>query len=293
MNRRSVSLAAVGATAMVAQFTVHCGEKAPPTVETASLDGAVARVGDIAITPVQVAWVAAGSGISPRQAMDELVGDALASLGALARGFDSDRAVAWERTAVLARQVPLRFAKEAAQQGPPTDDELASVRVVHAVVMRSPTLREEDALTLARSIRQAVSQARSADEFVQRADAVPHVHASVVAQNVGPFAADGVDATGGEVDAGFVAAAFALRTPFEVSPIVATPFGWHVLQLVERRAPSDPAEVAARREALAGAVQTLRSRMRLDALLRTLRSTAHVETAVSADEIMARAMASP
>jgi hypothetical protein len=273
---------------------VHCGEKPGSPIESGPLDGAAARVGSVAISPSQVSWVAAAKGESVRQALDDLVADSLAAQGAVARGLDSDPAVAWARTTALARRIPARLASEAVEQGPPSDDELANVLVVQAVVMRSPTLREEEALSLAASIRQAVAQAHTADEFIKRANAVPHSNAKVVAQSVGPFAADGVDASGNELDADFVAAAFALKTPLESSPVVATPFGWHVLQLLERTRPSGTSEAAARRSSdFSAAVRNLRSRIRLAALLRELRSSRRVEIAVSADEMTARAAASP
>jgi hypothetical protein len=287
--RRALLISAIAVAALV-----HCGGKAPPAVERAPLDdGAVARVGDVAIPPSLVAAVAGAQGLSAREALDELVGDALAAQGASARGFAAVPSVAWAQTTALARGIPSRFADEASRAGPPSDDELASVLVVQAVVLRSPTLREEDALALARTTRQAVAGARSADEFVKRANSVPRSNATLIAQTVGPFAADGIDPSGAELDAGFVAAAFALRTPFDPSPIVATPFGWHVLELVERKTPASAAEAEAQRGAHAGAVRNVRSRMRLEALLRVLRSNGHVETDPAADDLMARATASP
>jgi hypothetical protein len=287
--RRALLISAAAVAALV-----HCGGKPPPAIERARLDdGVVARVGDVAIPPSLVAVVAGAKGLSAREALDELVGDALAAQGARARGFAADRSVAWAETAALARGIPSRFADEATRAGPPSDDELASVLVVQAVVLRSPNLREEDALALARTTRQAVTGARTADEFVKRANAVPRSNAKIIAQTVGPFAADGIDPSGAELDAGFVAAAFALRTPFDPSPVVATPFGWHVLELVERKAPASAAEAEMQRGALAGAVRNVRARMRLESLLGALRSNGHVETNPAADELMAHATASP
>jgi hypothetical protein len=252
----------------------------------------VARVGDVTIPPRLVAEVAATKGISARDAVSDLVIDALAAQGARARGLDADPAVAWAGTAALARRIPARLAVEAADEGPPKDAELASVLVANAVVLRSPTLREHEALIIAENVRRAVAGARTVDDFVSRANAVSHHEAKLVAQPIGPFAADGADPGGGVLDAGFVAAAFALRTPFEVSPVIVTPFGWHVVELIERTPPAD-SDLEARRTALAGAVRAMRSRMRLDALLRELRSSARVETGARVDDLMARATASP
>jgi hypothetical protein len=220
------------------------------------------------------------------------VRDALAAQGALALGADHDPAVTWQTTSALARRVPQHLFDVAAAQGPPTDDELALVSVVHAVVMRSATLREQDALALAATIRQAVAGARSAEEFQARASAVAHPHAQVVVQPIGPFGADGRDAhDGGELDPGFVAAAFALRAPLDTSPIVTSPFGWHVIQLVERKAPEG--SMADRARDLGPDVARMRARMQIDAALRARADLAKVEVSVGADALMAQATAAP
>jgi hypothetical protein len=199
--------------------------------------------------------------------------------------------VSWQTTSALARRVPGQLLDAAAAEGPPRDDELAQMVVEHAVVMRSANLREEDAIAVAAAIRQAVVGARSADDFQARANAVAHPHAQVIVQAVGPFAADGTDASGGTLDAGFVAAAFALKTPLETSPIVASPFGWHVIQLIERRpGEGSPAERAL---ALGPAVIRMRARGRVDALLRAKTPAAKVEISGAADTLMARATPGP
>lgn len=271
----------------------ECGAKAPAPVAGASLEGAVARVGRTVLPPSLVADIEAATGASADEAIRDLVGDALAAEGAHERGIDRDPGVSWERVAALARRVPEHLADEARGQGPPSDDELASVLVVQVVVLRAPTLREEDALFLANAIRQAVLGARNVDEFIARAQSIAHPHARVIAQPVGPFVADGGDPQGGKLDSEFVAAAFALRTPRETSPIVATPFGWHVIQLVERKLPESPEEAATRAQTLGVAVQNLRGRMRLDALLRARKSSARANVAVAAEGLMARVAVDP
>jgi hypothetical protein len=184
------------------------------------------------------------------------------------------------------------MARDAAALGPPTLDELARVTVVHAVLLRSATLLEPEALRIAGAIGSAVREAHDADDFIARANAVPHPHVNLVAETVGPFDADGETPTGGALDSTFVAAAFALHAPHELSPVVETPFGWHVLQLLERAAPS-PAEVASLRQELTGGVVNLRARQSLDALLRSLRAGTRIEATASADELMARVSSSP
>jgi hypothetical protein len=252
-----------------------------------SLEGAVARIGNVVLPPSLVANVAGAKGSSARMAALDLVRDALAAQGSVALGLDRDPAVSWQSTSALARRVPAQLLDGAATQGPPSEDEVALVSVEHAVVMRSPRLSEEDALAVAAAIHQSVQGALSAEDFQARANAVAHSHAQVIVQRVGPFGADGVDSSGGSLDAGFVAAAFALRKPLETSPVVASPFGWHVIQLVERTAADG--SLADRARELGPAVVRMRARMRVDALLRAQRERVKIEISPAADELLAKA----
>jgi hypothetical protein len=279
--RRALRVGLTGGTLLVA---ASCGPQAPPPATQAPLSGAVARVGSVDLASSLVSEVAGANGWSTREALDALVDDALASQGAQAGGLDRAPGVSWWLTSSLARRVPQRLADEAAAMGPPTRDELSRVSVVHAVVMRSATLREEDALVLVEAIRRAVAGARNPSDFMARANAVPHLHAQVVAQTLDPFGPDGREASGGEIDAGFVAASFALHTPLEMSPIVTSPFGWHVIQLIQRTELENPPPD------IGPAVVRMRARGRLDALVRARRAAARVEVSQAADDEMARAV---
>jgi hypothetical protein len=219
------------------------------------------------------------------------VEDALVAQGAQAKGFDRDPEVSWLCAAALARRVPIRLMEEAAALGAPTDDELALVSVVHAVVLRSPNLRDAAAVAIAAAIRRAVVGARSPDEFEARAGAVNHPNAQVRVERIGPFGADGKSADDTEFEPVFVAAAFALRSPEETSPVVTTPFGWHVLQLVERRAATEAS--GDRRVGLAEPVVEMRGRIRLQAIVLARRQSAQPEISAAADELMSLAVAQP
>jgi hypothetical protein len=268
-----------------------CSPAPAPSPLSSPLSGAIARVGAVAISPSLVADVAQAKGISAHDALGGLVEDVLAAQAAEARGLDRDPSVSWSRAAALAVQVPAHLTDEAMALGPPTEDELALVSVVHAVVLRSPNLREDDALAIAAAIRRAVAGGRSADDFEARANAVSHPHAEVRVERIGPFGADGRAPDGTGFDATFVAAAFSLRAPFETSAIVATPFGWHVLQLVERTPAGGSVE--SRRVDLAGAVFQLRTRIRLEALVQARRQSVPVTISVAADDLMSAAFARP
>jgi hypothetical protein len=243
----------------------------------------------VVLPPSLIADVARARGSSASVAVEELVRDALAAEGGVARGLDRDPTVLWQSTSALARQVPTRLLDEGAAQGPPRDDELALVSVQHAIVLRSPTLREEDAVALAAAIHRAVLGALSGEDFKARVNAVAHGDAKVIVEGVGPFGADGVDSTGGSLDAGFVAAAFALRAPRETSPVVGSPFGWHVIQLVERRvAEGSPVD---RARELGPAIVRMRARTRVDALLRARTERATIAISPAADALLAKATA--
>lgn len=268
-----------------------CRAAPAPSPISAPLNGGIARVGDVVISPSLVANVAQRKSISARDALGGLVEDTLAAQGAQARGLERDPSISWSRTAALAVQVPAHLMDEEAALGPPTEDELALVSVVHAVVLRSPSLREDDALAIAAAIRKAVVGAHSADDFEARANAVGHPHAEVRVERIGPCGADGRTADGSEFDASFVAAAFSLRAPLDTSAVVATPFGWHVLQLVERTPAAGSVE--RRRVELAEAVLELRTRIRLEAIVQARRQAAPVVVSVAADDLMSAAFARP
>jgi hypothetical protein len=176
--------------------------------------------------------------------------------------------------------------------GPPSEDELSNRRVVHAIVVRSPSVAPEDARSLAAAIERAVVRAPSPEEFERRASRVPHEFARVVVERIGPFGPDGRTATGEGLDATFVTAAFSLHTPGETSPIVETRFGWHVIRLVDRL-PVDPSAVADRRRELETAVFEMRARSALAALLRARRERTSVRIEGAADALMADSTREP
>jgi hypothetical protein len=264
-----------------------CGQPAPRQNANASLEGAVARVGQVVLPPSLVSEVARARGWSTSVAVRELVHDALAAQGGIAQGLDRDPGVSWQSTSALAGRVPARLLDEAAAEGPPKEDELALVSVEHAVVLRSPTLREEDALVVADAIHRAVLGAQSSEDFRARANAVAHPQAHVIVQGVGPFGADGIDSSGGSLDAGFVAAAFALQAPRETSPVVVSPFGWHVIQLVQRSAAEGSSPDRA--QELGPAIVRMRARGLVDGLLRLRTARAKIEISPAADALMNKA----
>jgi hypothetical protein len=239
-----------------------------------------------------VADVARASGIAPRAAVDRLVVDAIASQGAQALGIDRAGAAAWQTAAALASTVPDRLKLHAQSAGPPTNAELATLTVSQVVVLRSPGVPQDRARAAAAAVHREVADARSAEEFEAKAKAFPHPGTEVVVERLHGFGADGLGTDEAEYDPTFVAAAFALGAPGEVSSIVETPFGWHAIYLVER-APPDPASVEQRRLDLGPAALQLRVRIWTAEVLRTRREHSSIEVSEAADALMAEATNAP
>lgn len=262
------------------------GPRSAPEPTYGALGGEVARVGETTLGAALVADVARARGVGPSVALGELVEDALTAQGGHARGLDGAPSVSWGSTSALGRGLSRRLWDEARAQGLPTDDELAQVTVVHAVVLRSHSLPEARALFTARAIADAVATARTSEEFQARAKAAS-TDVRTTIEALPSFDVAGQMEDGHQLDPDFVVAAFALHTVGETSPIVETQFGWHVIRLVSRVRPPE-AQLEPRRTELAAAVLEERARGRLSWVLRERREHTRIEVSEGADELMAQ-----
>jgi hypothetical protein len=287
---RAAVLALAGLTATAVSCSSRSGSAPRPTYGALSA-GEVARVGGVGIDAPLVTAVAAAEGTDARAAVASLIEDALAAEGARAERLDGAPGPAWASAVALARRIPLALARDARAGGPPTDDELATVSVAHAVVLRTHSVDASRGLVVARAIADAVAGARDETDFQERAAAASKgVRTSI--QTLPAFDAAGLGEDGNQVDPDFVAGAFALRAPGDTSPIVETPFGWHVIRLIARTLPTG-ADLDARRAEVAPVIEGLRARMRLADVLRTRRSSTRVEISAAAEELMSRAETAP
>ena len=284
-----------------------CGEptrKPGPPPASAALGGeVVARVGDVTIERSLVASVAAAQHVSARVALDRLIDDALAAEGARQRGLDATRAVGLARRTARARFVADRIHADAAARGLPSDDEVAmltarhwqsfdvpeSLRVVHAVVMRTAAVPAERGAEVAAGLRNAVVDAADAKDFEIRARAADPHGLEVRVETLPAFVRDGRMVQGGGLDPTFVAAAFALPQPGSTSAVVETKFGWHVIRVLER-IPPKVVPLEQRRATFAEEIIFVRGLDAKQAIVDGWKKTAPVSIDRNADTWMAEAV---
>jgi hypothetical protein len=266
----------------------------------------VASAGNATISAALLTDVARAQKRTPDDAVQLLLDDALLSEGARAKKIDQATPVAREITALRAQLVADRLRNDARAAGPCSDAEVDAlsklhlkdvelperVQVIHAIAVRpkkeAPNQDQQlqHAHEIADALEAAVQGATSPEDFEARAKAVPHGDVDVRVESLPAFAQDGaVPETGGGMDATFAHAAFALAKPGDISQVVETSFGWHVIRLNQRLAAKDvPREE--RRAMFGEECVTTRARKAFQALLAVRRASVHVEIAQDANDVM-------
>jgi len=249
----------------------------PPPERGTLEAGIVARVGEEVIAADTIGRIATTQGVDATAARELAIRDALYASEARARGLSEVSDIELRVNAALTRRLLHVLLDEAERAGPVTDAELEGVmsrrwieldrpegfRVVHAVVRldeaadaakraraeavaRAIWKAEEPVAASARTIERPPS-ARPFDEvndpvvtsFRGAADAVDKDGFEIKVEALPPVTADGrmiAPGAGKLVDA-FVRAASSLEARGDMSPIVSTSFGLHVMVLLERTPP--------------------------------------------------------
>ncbi len=159
------------------------------------------------------------------------------------------------KNVALARALLASLSRETDQQGPPTDAEVAlvmaerwyefdrprMVRILHAVVLSEA--ENAAAIAVAERIHAAVVDAPKQGDFRKLAGAVPADGFTVKLEKLPPMAPDGRAVDPKEPPppgyplqqfvSEFAAAAQRMTRVGETSEVVRTPFGYHVLRLLE------------------------------------------------------------
>lgn len=267
-------------------------------------DGIAARVGPLDVPVALVASIASAQHLSLADAREAATHDALFALHARARGLDETLDA---RAAIRGRLARARLAAIAseARQSPPTDTEVdegtvahfldldrpEGFRVVHAVAMfpkGADAAVKQRVRGVAERVARVVAGAPDADAFRTRAEAVEHEGIELRVESLEPVAADGrvLVPGGGAYELPFARAAARLSSVGELSPVVETSFGQHVLMLLERTPPRH-VPLEERRRLLADEIVTVRERRAAKALLDELHAAHPVTVERSADALLA------
>ncbi|HYP89672.1 MAG TPA: peptidyl-prolyl cis-trans isomerase, partial [Polyangiaceae bacterium] len=218
-------------------------------------EGSLARAGSELVSAQTVSRVAAAQAVTPRVAVDLATSDAL--FANAARATLPPTSLRSLERAAAARALLERLRNDVELEGPPTSAELASVvqerwlefdrpdaaRTTHAVVMNDDPARDAAALSVAQKLRGALASVTTDEQLIQLARAFPSEGFKIVAESLPFTTADGrvlLRRESGFVsqpssfDAAFARAANALTEPGQLSGVVKSAFGYHVIRLDER-----------------------------------------------------------
>ncbi len=231
------------------------GSPPPPTTSSTLAPGVTARAGGEQVSMATVARVAARQGLDPRAAVGLALSDALFAAGA--RATLAHAATRSIERAAAGRSLLEQLGRDAAAAGPASEAELGEIvrerwtelarpeaaRTTHAVVMNAKPEHDAAAHALANKLALALQSATSSDELIRLAEAFPAEGFKIVAQALPFVTADGRTfqrhdpgfvAAKTSFDADFARAANAIGQVGQLSPVVKSAFGYHVIRLEER-----------------------------------------------------------
>lgn len=277
--------------------------------EVATLpDGVATRVGDDDISAELVARVAAAQSVSPAEARERLVSDALFAAHARRVLAGTGQIESAERSA-LARAVLEEIRHEAEAAGPPSDAEVeevtalrwldfarpALVRTVHAVVLDDAPKKSEETRRVAERIHEAVSGVTDAETFEAKVKAVDAEGLKTKVEHLPPVALDGrsgdpkqpptAEVARFEVD--FTRGAHAIREVPGTSGVVETRYGLHVILALERL-PEKTVPLEERRLVMRREIIDRRARKRHQSILEAVNKATPVMLDRGANELLTR-----
>lgn len=297
-------------------FSAYCllgcsapGDAPAPSLSRVQLPaGEAARVGSEHVALLSVQRVADTQRVSLAVARDRATRDAVLALGARA-AFEGGSIVQVAERAAFARALLELFKAEALARGPATDAELSdltalrwqdfdrpeTVRTTHAVARVDKPESEAAAKAVAQQLFEAVRGSQGSEEFMRRAQTVPHEGVEVRVERLPAITRDGrvyypdnppPDSGSQHFDEAFAAAVHQL-TAGQISEPLKTVFGYHVV-FCEARLPPLRVPLEERRQLLAGEVIKGRAERAKQALLGELSRAKPILIARAAEDLTAR-----